>query len=144
MELQAYNHGFNEGHRERKAFERRGSKHVGEVFFNGGEVVLEVRSEENNAAKGSPSNGSEYSAPKQSKVGSPAKASAESSSGFSKSVPVSSPSPEFSTASPGKPPKIPTRNESLARRKSLNRSINSKPKPRFGEPSEQGVLLMNY
>ncbi|XP_009362526.1 mechanosensitive ion channel protein 10 [Pyrus x bretschneideri] len=124
-----------------KAIEREKLLKGGEVSMseklssNGGEVVLEVRSEEINAAKGSPSKGSEYSAPKQSKVGSPAKASAESSSGFSHSVPVSSPSPEFWRASPGKPPKIPTRNESLARRKSLNRSINSKPKSRFGEPS---------
>ncbi|CAN6582967.1 unnamed protein product [Malus baccata var. baccata] len=124
-----------------KAIEREKLLKAGEVSMSeklsshGGEVVLEVRSEESNAAKGSPSEGSEYSAPRQSKIGSPAKASAESSSGFSKSVPVSYASPEFSRASPGKPPKIPNRNESLARRKSLNRSMYSKPKSRFGEPS---------
>ncbi|CAL2233709.1 unnamed protein product [Prunus armeniaca] len=101
---------------------------------NGGEVVLEVRTEVSNGAKGSSSKGSESSAPKPSKVGSPAKGSTESSTGVSKSVPVSFPSPEISRSSPGKPPKIPTANETLTKRKSFNRLV-SKPKSRFGEQS---------
>ncbi|XP_008220553.1 PREDICTED: mechanosensitive ion channel protein 10-like [Prunus mume] len=101
---------------------------------NGGEVVLEVRTEVSNGAKGSSSKGSESSAPKPSKVGSPAKGSTESSTGVSKSVPVSFPSPEISRSSPGKPPKIPTANETLTKRKSFTRLV-SKPKSRFGEQS---------
>ncbi|XP_048434656.1 uncharacterized protein LOC125474717 [Pyrus x bretschneideri] len=94
--------GFKEGQREREKLLKGGEVSMSEkLSSNRGEVILEVRSEEINAAKGSPSKVSEYSAPKQSQVGSPAKTSAESSSGFSKSVPVSSPSPEFSRASPG-------------------------------------------
>ncbi|KAK4480149.1 hypothetical protein RD792_013207 [Penstemon davidsonii] len=53
-----------------------------------------------------------------------------------KPVPVNCPSPEIArfSPSPNKPPKIPT-NETLTRRKSLSRSLYSKPKSRFGEQS---------
>lgn len=52
-------------------------------------------------------------------------------------VSFGSPSPEtvrYSSASPNRPPKIPT-NDTLTRRKSFSRSIYSKPKSRFGEQS---------
>ncbi|KAK6119681.1 hypothetical protein DH2020_046570 [Rehmannia glutinosa] len=53
-----------------------------------------------------------------------------------KSVPSSCPSPEIVgfSPSPNKPPKIP-KGENLTRRKSLSRSVYSKPKSRFGEQS---------
>ncbi|KAM5566134.1 mechanosensitive ion channel protein 10 [Rosa sericea] len=91
---------------------------------NGGEVIVEVQNVGTYEGKGSPST-------KQSKVN--LGVSTESSStrfgGF--------PSPDVSRASPnpGKPPRAPARNESINRRKSFNRSVISKPKSRFGEPS---------
>ncbi|XP_021890723.1 mechanosensitive ion channel protein 10 [Carica papaya] len=50
---------------------------------------------------------------------------------------ISCSSPEIARFSPSsnKPPKIPTRNETLTRRKSLARSLHSKPKSRFVEQS---------
>lgn len=55
--------------------------------------------------------------------------------GFAKSVSMSYPSPETSrfSPSPNKPPKVPVNNENLTRRRSLTRSVYSKPKSRFGE-----------
>ncbi|KAL6208067.1 hypothetical protein ACLB2K_019019 [Fragaria x ananassa] len=91
---------------------------------NGGEVIVEVQNAGTYETRGSPSN-------KQSKVD--LRLPTESSS---KPVPSGFPSPDVSRASPnpGKPPRIPARNESINRRKSFNRSV-SKPKSRFGEPS---------
>lgn len=110
---------------------------------NGSEVVVEIRSEEAKVGKETPSKRCEHcSAPKQSVVDSPRRGSSESSTtattGLSKSVPLSCPSPEHLefVGSPSKPPKIPTSNENMiTRRKSLTRSLNSRPKSRFGEPS---------
>ncbi|XP_059453227.1 mechanosensitive ion channel protein 10-like [Corylus avellana] len=98
---------------------------------NDGQVVLEIP--EIKDAKGSSPKASESW--KQSRVESPLKPSTESTTDFSKSVPVSCPSPEISrfSPSPNKPPKVPTTNENLTRRRSLARSVYSKPKSRFGE-----------
>ncbi|PIN23998.1 putative mechanosensitive ion channel [Handroanthus impetiginosus] len=65
---------------------------------------------------------------------SPHKASNDSAFTVQKQVAVSCPSPETVRiiASPNRPPKIPT-NDTLTRRKSLSRSVFSKPKSRFGE-----------
>ncbi|GMQ02448.1 hypothetical protein CsSME_00048666 [Camellia sinensis var. sinensis] len=54
----------------------------------------------------------------------------------SNGVDSAQPSPEIArfSPSPNKPPKIPT-TETLTRRKSLSRSVFSKPKSRFGEQS---------
>ncbi|XP_061989173.1 mechanosensitive ion channel protein 10-like [Rosa rugosa] len=95
---------------------------------NGGEVTVEVQNVGTNEAKGSPST-------KQSKLD--LRVSTESSStGFPKPDPGGCPSPDISRASPN-PSKCPSsaRNESINRRKSFNRSVISKPKSRFGEPS---------
>ncbi|CAK8568466.1 unnamed protein product [Lathyrus sativus] len=52
----------------------------------------------------------------------------------SKSPPLKCASPEIRfSPSPNKPPKPPTRNENLTKRKSFVRSVYSKPKSRFGE-----------
>ncbi|XP_058786013.1 mechanosensitive ion channel protein 10-like [Vicia villosa] len=52
----------------------------------------------------------------------------------SKSPPIKCASPEIRfSPSPNKPPKAPTRNENLTKRKSFVRSVYSKPKSRFGE-----------
>ncbi|PON95952.1 hypothetical protein TorRG33x02_082000 [Trema orientale] len=109
------------------------------------QFVVDIRNEEAKESKGSASKLSESSLSKQSKVDSPQKASTESTTttttttatGVSKSVPLSCPSPEILKfcPSPNKPPKAPTSNETLTRRKTLNRSVYSKPKSRFGEPS---------
>ncbi|EXB74868.1 Mechanosensitive ion channel protein 10 [Morus notabilis] len=99
---------------------------------NGSAVVVEIRTESESAKKGS-----ESPFPKQlTKTDSPQKVSTEST-GISKSVPVSCPSPEIGrfSPSPNKPPKIPATYDTLTRRKSLNRSVFSRPKSRFGEPS---------
>lgn len=50
---------------------------------------------------------------------------------------IASPSPETPklSPSPNKPPRPPNRSETLTRRRSLNRSVFSKPKSRFVEPS---------
>ncbi|KAH7523866.1 mechanosensitive ion channel protein 10 [Ziziphus jujuba] len=109
---------------------------------NGNEVVVEIRSEEAKDGTESPSISSEYSGSKQSKVDLPniTTTTTAAAAGLSKSVPLSCPSPEIAKISgnPNKPPKIPTTtsNENvITRRKSLNRSLISKPKSRFGEPS---------
>ncbi|TXG61806.1 hypothetical protein EZV62_013169 [Acer yangbiense] len=96
---------------------------------NGSEVVISISSEETHKAnigindlKGSPSDARSESA----------------TAGFvAKSVPISSPPHEIRfSPSPNKPPKPPTTttNEAnLTRRRSLARSVYSKPKSRFGE-----------
>ncbi|KAL2235985.1 mechanosensitive ion channel protein 10 [Sesamum indicum] len=67
---------------------------------------------------------------------SPHKASSDSAFSAQKSVSISCPSPEIVRIGPSsnRPPKIPT-SETLTRRKSLSRSVYSKPKSRFGEQS---------
>lgn len=97
---------------------------------NGSEVVIKISSDE------SPKDNVDA----RNSKGSSSEATTEPvTAGFAaKSVPASSPSPEIRFASsPNKPPKIPTTNEAatLARRRSLARSVYSKPKSRFGEPS---------
>ncbi|KAF8040629.1 hypothetical protein BT93_B2755 [Corymbia citriodora subsp. variegata] len=74
-------------------------------------------------------------APKQTQVDSPCQPSSEPSTGVAKSAPMSCPSPEIASPSPSrnKPPKAPNANESLFRKRSLNKSVFSKPKSRFGE-----------
>lgn len=104
-----------------------------------GDVLIAISSEETSNAsvdtktpKGPASKDRETLTPRQSRPNSPFK---ESSNGaFAKSVPFSCPSPEISWSSQTqrKPPKIPTPNENLTRR-SLARSVYSKPKSRFGE-----------
>lgn len=106
---------------------------------HGGDVLIAISSEETSNAsvdtktpKGPASKDRETLTPRQSRPNSPFK---ESSNGaFAKSVPFSCPSPEISWSSQTqrKPPKIPTPNENLTRR-SLARSVYSKPKSRFGE-----------
>lgn len=107
---------------------------------NASQVVVEIPGEETSNriaetkdGKGSSSIASESF--KQNRVASPVKASSESTTGFSKSVPIGCPSPEISrfSPSPHKPPKVPTTNENLIRKRSLTRSVYSKPKSRFGE-----------
>ncbi|KAL0372215.1 UNVERIFIED_CONTAM: Mechanosensitive ion channel protein 10 [Sesamum calycinum] len=67
---------------------------------------------------------------------SPHKESSDSAFSAQKSVSIGCPSPEIVRIGPSsnKPPKIPT-SETLTRRKSLSRSVYSKPKSRFGEQS---------
>lgn len=67
---------------------------------------------------------------------SPRRVSVDSPSGAQRAVPVSFSPPEGARYSPrvNKPPKIPT-TDTLTRRKSLARSVYSKPKSRFGEQS---------
>lgn len=106
---------------------------------HGGDVLIAISSEETSNAsvdtktpKGPASKDRETLTPRQSRPNSPFR---ESSNGaFAKSVPFSCPSPEISWSSQTqrKPPKIPTPNENLTRR-SLARSVYSKPKSRFGE-----------
>ncbi|CAK7352822.1 unnamed protein product [Dovyalis caffra] len=107
---------------------------------NGVDVLIAISSEETSNAnvdsktpKVSASKDPEIVTPRQSRPNSPFRES--SNGGFAKSVPFSSPSPEISrpSQSPRKPPKIPTANENLTRRRSLARSVYSKPKSRFGE-----------
>lgn len=109
---------------------------------NGGEVVITVSSEGTGSAHMDPktpkectSKEAETFAPRQSsRPNSPLKESI-TGGGFAKSVQVSCPSPEISRSTYGsnKPPKTPTTNENLMRRRSLTRSVYSKPKSRFGE-----------
>ncbi|CAK9172149.1 unnamed protein product [Ilex paraguariensis] len=99
-------------------------------------VVLNVSGEEKDAKNSYP----DASKDQRSKgsADSPQRVSTDLHSGvpIPKSVPMRCPSPEISRfcPSPNKPPKIPTI-ETLTRRKSLARSIYSKPKSRFGEQS---------
>ncbi|KAL0407661.1 UNVERIFIED_CONTAM: Mechanosensitive ion channel protein 10 [Sesamum radiatum] len=67
---------------------------------------------------------------------SPHKGSSDSAFNAQKSVSIGCPSPEIVRIGPSsnKPPKIPS-SETLTRRKSLSRSVYSKPKSRFGEQS---------
>ncbi|KAL0447358.1 UNVERIFIED_CONTAM: Mechanosensitive ion channel protein 10 [Sesamum latifolium] len=67
---------------------------------------------------------------------SPHKGSSDSALNAQKSVSIGCPSPEIVRIGPSsiKPPKIPT-TETLTRRKTLSRSVYSKPKSRFGEQS---------
>ena len=107
---------------------------------HGGDVLIAISSEETSNAsvdaktpKGPASKDRETLTPRQSRPNSPFR---ESSNGaFAKSVPLSCPSPEnsWSSQTQRKPPKIPTPNENLTRRRSLARSVYSKPKSRFGE-----------
>ncbi|KAL1337733.1 hypothetical protein AAHE18_10G159800 [Arachis hypogaea] len=64
--------------------------------------------------------------------------------GTTKSPPLNCASPEIRfMPSPNKPPRIPNSNANLVRRKSLSRSVYSKPKSRFGEqpyPIDGSVL----
>lgn len=87
---------------------------------NGGEVVINVSGEE--ASKVSPKASKEMASPESERA-----------------VPISkSPSPEISKliGSPNKPPRAPgPNNEGLTQRKSFARSVYSKPKSRFVEPS---------
>ncbi|KAJ7958399.1 Mechanosensitive ion channel protein [Quillaja saponaria] len=111
---------------------------------NGGEVVVVISSEEtpkaiaeNKDLKGSSSKRAESLPLKQSRVDSPHSVSPElfTDYGSSKSAPVGYSSPEIArfSPSPNKPPKVPNANENLTRRKSLARSVYSKPKARYGE-----------
>ncbi|XP_062097079.1 mechanosensitive ion channel protein 10-like [Humulus lupulus] len=94
---------------------------------NGDQFVVDIRNVEAKEPKGSSSKFSE----------SPKKASMESVTPISKPPHVSCPSPEISrfSPSPNKPPRSPAPNETLTRRKTLNRSVFSRPKSRFGETS---------
>ncbi|EEF46122.1 conserved hypothetical protein [Ricinus communis] len=101
-----------------------------------GEVLITISGDE--TPKGSASKDSDSVASKQSRPSSPVK---ESNGGaFAKTVSINNHSPEISSLNPTptKPPKIPVSNENLTRRRSLARSVYSKPKSRFGE---QPVLV---
>ncbi|KAM6541891.1 hypothetical protein CsatB_006338 [Cannabis sativa] len=99
--------------------------------FNGEtQVIVEILNEE---PKGYPPKALESSSePKQIKM---------VDFDSTQKVPVSCPSPETSRffPSPNKPPKIPTPNGTPTRRNILNRSVFSKPKSRFGEPSSAPI-----
>ncbi|XP_057432429.1 mechanosensitive ion channel protein 10-like [Lotus japonicus] len=74
--------------------------------------------------------------PSTPRVDSPQRMENEVSAAATKSPPLNCASPEIRfMPSPNKPPKIPTttNNNNLIRRKSLSRSVYSKPKSRFGE-----------
>ncbi|KAL3744551.1 hypothetical protein ACJRO7_013769 [Eucalyptus globulus] len=93
---------------------------------NGNDIVVNIPTEgdakavtEGGGLKGSSSKELETAAPKQTPVDSACQASSESSTVVAKSAPMSCPSPNA--------------NESLVRKRSLNRSIFSKRKSRFGE-----------
>ncbi|KAJ1382289.1 Mechanosensitive ion channel MscS [Sesbania bispinosa] len=80
--------------------------------------------------------GVESLTPKHSRVDSPHTISYDNElSAASKSPPLNCASPEirFIPTSPNKPPKVPTANTNLTRRRSLARSVYSKPKSRFVE-----------
>ncbi|KAJ6361706.1 hypothetical protein OIU78_002183 [Salix suchowensis] len=107
---------------------------------HGGDVLIAISSEETSNAnvdtkilKGPASKDPENLTPRQSRPNSPFRES--SNGGVARSVPFSSPSPEISRSgqTQRKPPKIPNPNDNLTRRRSLTRSVYSKPKSRFGE-----------
>uniref|UniRef100_A0A6N2LAW1 Mechanosensitive ion channel protein n=1 Tax=Salix viminalis TaxID=40686 RepID=A0A6N2LAW1_SALVM len=107
---------------------------------HGGDVLIAITSEETSNAnvdtkilKGPASKDPENLTPRQSRPNSPFRES--SNGGVARSVPFSSPSPEISRSgqTQRKPPKIPNPNDNLTRRRSLTRSVYSKPKSRFGE-----------
>ncbi|CAK9317594.1 unnamed protein product [Citrullus colocynthis] len=81
---------------------------------NGGQVMVEISSVENG-----------YSVPKQNRVDSQIKEPTDSSIGYGYDSPLA--------PTANKPPKIPSSNGTLTPRKSLRRSILSKPKSRFGD-----------
>jgi hypothetical protein len=115
---------------------------------NEDQVVVEIRGEEISET-------SIESSPRASESCRQSKACSESTTGFSRPAKISCPSPEISrfSRSHSKPPKIPTTNENLAQRRSLARSVYSKPpKSRFGEQpyssygnvcDENGSSLLN-
>ncbi|KAK6236697.1 hypothetical protein SCA6_012034 [Theobroma cacao] len=118
------------------------NKDTAEKRGTGGEVVINVSGEDTlKGPKGSAPKEAEALAAKQSAQDAADKASTESgavTTGLAKSVPVGCPSPETSKFGPttNKPPKVPSPgNESFTRRRSFARSLNSKPKSRFGEQS---------
>ncbi|KAJ6745817.1 MECHANOSENSITIVE ION CHANNEL PROTEIN 9 [Salix koriyanagi] len=107
---------------------------------HGGDVLIAISSEETSNAnvntkilKGPASKDPENLTPRQSRPNSPFRES--SNGGVARSVPFSCPSPEISRSgqTQRKPPKIPNPNDNLTRRRSLTRSVYSKPKSRFGE-----------
>ncbi|KAM7493508.1 hypothetical protein LguiB_028117 [Lonicera macranthoides] len=96
------------------------------------EVIVMISGEERDA-KGS------NSEPSKEAIAKPEGNNVDPShNGVAKSSPARCPSPEIARyyPSPNKPPKIPT-TETLNRRKSLARSVYSKPKSRFGDQSVQ-------
>ncbi|XP_048133696.1 mechanosensitive ion channel protein 10 isoform X2 [Rhodamnia argentea] len=110
---------------------------------NGNEVIVTISTEgdaeamtEGKNLRGSSPKELETAATKQTLVDSPLQASTESSTtGVAKLAPVSCPSPEIASSRPSqnKPPKAPNTSGALARKRTLNRSVYSKPKSRFGE-----------
>ncbi|XP_020536366.1 mechanosensitive ion channel protein 10 isoform X2 [Jatropha curcas] len=105
---------------------------------NGGEVLITISNEEKPNANATPKGltspkDQEILGSRQSRPNSPVQES--NAFGFIKSMPISYPSPEISrfSPSPNKPPKVPASNENFTRRRSLTRSVYSKPKSRFGE-----------
>ena len=112
----------------------------------GGEVTVAIPSESHD-----PKGVVESLTPKHSSVDSPLtmhnENDAASGYGASKSPPLNCASPEIRfIPSPNKPPKVPTPDANLVRRKSLARSVYSKPKSRFGEqpyPIDGAVLEEN-
>ncbi|KAK6118332.1 hypothetical protein DH2020_047903 [Rehmannia glutinosa] len=98
------------------------------------DLIINIREDENGSK--SPtlnvSNGPKF----EHSADSPPKVSNASTSSAQKPLPVSCPSPEIVGIGPSsnKPPQIP-KTETLTRRKSLSRSVYSKPKSRFGEQS---------
>ncbi|KAF5748352.1 mechanosensitive ion channel protein 10 [Tripterygium wilfordii] len=105
---------------------------------NAGEVVIAISSSDNPKTsaeiKLSPSRDPESAASKQRLSDSPVK---DSSSRLVKSVPASPETARF-VPSANKPPKI--GNETLVRRRTLTRSVYSKPKSRFGEQSSNADI----
>jgi hypothetical protein len=95
---------------------------------NEGQVVVEIKGEETSKPV-------TESTPKASESCKQSKAASESTTGYSKSAPFSCPSPEISRLypSPSKPPKIPITNQNVTQRRSLARSVYSKPKSRIME-----------
>ncbi|KAI4337177.1 hypothetical protein L6164_015624 [Bauhinia variegata] len=109
---------------------------------NEGEVVVVISGQQSpNAIIGESqgTNGAEALPPKQSRVVSPQNISAEFTieHELSKSPPLNGASSEISRffSSPNKPPRVPQPNGNLTRRKSLKRSVYSKPKSRFVDQS---------
>ncbi|XP_027084594.1 mechanosensitive ion channel protein 10 isoform X1 [Coffea arabica] len=106
-----------------KASKQSGEISMAENKKTSGEVVVPISGDEKDPKKPPP-------------AASPVRASVDSPSGAQRAVPVSFSSPEAASYSPSanKPPKIPT-TDTLTRRKSIARSVYSKPKSRFGEQS---------
>ncbi|KAK3436054.1 hypothetical protein EUGRSUZ_C00714 [Eucalyptus grandis] len=98
---------------------------------DGNEVIVNISTEGDAKAvtEGRGSKELETASPKQTRVDSPCQAFSELSTAVAKSAGMSCPSPEVASLSP----KAPSANESFVRKRSLNRSVFSKPKSRFGE-----------